>query len=101
MLLDPDQNRPYWIPSDPHADIAKLPKPVVEVASDYMKAIFQHAIAEVEKGYLPGFIKGFKKQYVLTVPAVWSDTAKAMTERVGLPLLSLTAHPVRSEGPTN
>ncbi|KAK5636412.1 hypothetical protein RRF57_012125 [Xylaria bambusicola] len=81
LLLDPDQKRPYWIPTDPHAEIAKLPKPVVEVAADYIKAIFQQALSEVEKGYLPGFLDGFKKQYVLTVPAVWSDTAKAMTER--------------------
>ncbi|TGJ87961.1 hypothetical protein E0Z10_g854 [Xylaria hypoxylon] len=81
LLLDPDLKRPYWIPSDPHAEIAKLPKAVVDVAADYLKAIFQHAIAEVEKGYLPGFIEGFKKQYILTVPAVWSDTAKATTQR--------------------
>ncbi|KAI0965133.1 Hsp70 family protein-like protein [Xylaria arbuscula] len=81
LLLDPDQKRPYWIPTDPGAEIAKLPKPVVEVAADYIKAVFQHALAEVEKGYLPGFLDGFKKQHVLTVPAVWSDTAKAMTER--------------------
>lgn len=88
LLLDPDQKRPYWIPYDPHAEIAKLPKPVVEVAADYMKAIFQHAITEIEKGYMPGFIDGFKKQYILTVPAVWSDTSKAMTQRVGLLFIS-------------
>ncbi|KAJ3577211.1 hypothetical protein NPX13_g3354 [Xylaria arbuscula] len=81
LLLDPNQKRPYWIPTDPHAEIAKLPKPIVEVAADYIKAIFQQSLAEVGKGYLPGFLDGFKKQYVLTVPAVWSDTAKAMTER--------------------
>ena len=87
LLLDPNQKRPYWIPTDPHAEIAKLPKPVVEVAADYIKAIFQQAVSEVEKGYLPGFLDGFKKRYVLTVPAVWSDTAKAMTERVGRDLI--------------
>ncbi|KAI0539552.1 Hsp70 family protein-like protein [Xylaria digitata] len=81
LLLDPDLKRPYWIPHDPSAEIAKLPKPVVDVVADYLKAIFQHAIAEVEKGYLPGFVEGFKKQYILTVPAVWSDTAKATTQR--------------------
>ncbi|KAF2968060.1 hypothetical protein GQX73_g5510 [Xylaria multiplex] len=81
LLLDPDLERPYWIPYDPSAEIAKLPKPVVDVVSDYLKAIFQHAIAEVEKSYLPGFVDGFKKQYILTVPAVWSDTAKATTQR--------------------
>ncbi|EMR64084.1 putative heat shock 70 kda protein 12a protein [Eutypa lata UCREL1] len=81
LLLDPDQNCPYQIPADTQTEIEQLPKPVVEIASDYIRSIFQHALKEIEKGYFPGFINGFKKQYILTVPAVWSDPAKALTER--------------------
>lgn len=60
--------------------MAKLPKSVVEVAADYMRAIYQHAISEIEKDALdPDYINGFEKRYVLTVPAVWSDKSKDMT----------------------
>lgn len=82
LLLDPEQQRPYWIPTNIEAEMAKLPKDVLEVAADYMKAIFDHALSEIENGYMPGFVRDFSKQYVLTVPAVWSDKAKDMTLRV-------------------
>ncbi|KAI0125684.1 hypothetical protein BJ170DRAFT_684939 [Xylariales sp. AK1849] len=81
LLLDPDQKRPYWIPTNVEAEMAKLPKDVLDVASDYIRVIFEHALKEIEKGYLPDFIRNFAKQYVLTVPAVWSDKAKDMTLR--------------------
>ena len=56
---------------------------MVEVASDYIKAIFEHALAEIEADVLdPSFLDGYKKAFVLTVPAVWSDKAKDMTLRV-------------------
>ena len=87
LLLDLDQNCPYQIPADTQTEIEQLPKPVVEIASDYIRSIFQHALKEIEKGYFPGFISGFKKQYILTVSAVWSDAAKALTERVYSSLL--------------
>jgi hypothetical protein len=92
LLLDPDQPRPYFIPTNIQAEIAKLPKTVLEVASDYMRAVFQHALKEIESESLdPSFLDNYHKQFVLTVPAVWSDKAKDMTLRVRLllPLLLL------------
>lgn len=57
--------------------MAKLPKPVLEVASDYMRSVFHHALKEIESESLdPSFLESFQKQFVLTVPAVWSDKAK-------------------------
>ncbi|EXJ69341.1 uncharacterized protein A1O5_07377 [Cladophialophora psammophila CBS 110553] len=82
LLLDPEQPRPYFIPTNIEAEMAKLPKPVVDVASDYMRAIFEHAIKEIEGHFLvPELLHNFDKQYVLTVPALWSDKAKDMTSR--------------------
>ncbi|OAL28843.1 hypothetical protein AYO20_09323 [Fonsecaea nubica] len=82
LMLDPDQPRPYFIPVDVQAEIAKLPKPVVEVASDYIRAIFEHAVKEIECTFLDReFIDNYDKQYVLTVPAVWSDKAKYLTSK--------------------
>jgi molecular chaperone DnaK (HSP70) len=73
--------------------MAKLPKLVLGVASDYMRAVFQHALKEIESDSLdPSFLDNYQKEFVLTVPAVWSDKAKDMTLRVGLhlPLLDLS-----------
>lgn len=83
LLLDPDQPRPYFIPNNIQAEMAKLLKPVLEVVSDYMKAVFDHALKEIESESLdPSFLESFQKQFVLTVPAVWSDKAKDLTLRV-------------------
>ena len=88
LLLDPDQPRPYYIPYDLKAENARLPKTAVEVTSDYMRAIFRHAITEIECESLDKtFLAGFQKRFILTVPAVWSDKAKSLTLQVYLPLL--------------
>ncbi|KAH0562067.1 hypothetical protein GP486_003228 [Trichoglossum hirsutum] len=81
LLLDPDQPRPLYTSTNTHAEIAKLSKPVLEVATDYIRAIYQHALREIENAYLADYIKDYDKQYVLSVPAVWSDKAKDMTQR--------------------
>jgi len=47
--------------------------------------MYDHAMAEVEGEYLDGeFLENYQQQFVLTVPAVWSDKAKDMTLRVML-----------------
>lgn len=79
---------------------------MLEVASDYIKAIFQHALTEIESDVLdPSLLDGYKKAFVLTVPAVWSDKAKDMTLRVIMDptatiffLFSRVAGPDRSIG---
>lgn len=38
LLLDPDQSRPYYIPTDVAAEMAKLPKSPVGAISDHMGA---------------------------------------------------------------
>ncbi|OXV10443.1 hypothetical protein Egran_01797 [Elaphomyces granulatus] len=48
LLLDPDQPRPYFIPTNVEVEMVKLPKTVLEVASDYMGAVFQHALKEID-----------------------------------------------------
>jgi hypothetical protein len=91
LLFDPEQPRPFFIPVDVEAELAKLPKSVSDVASDYMRAIYQHALKEIEGNYLDlDFLNQYQKQYVLTVPAVWSDKAKDMTLRVRALLLFLS-----------
>lgn len=54
----------------------------MEVAADYIRSMFKHAweriATKVPESYLENDVK---PKFVLTVPAVWSDKAKAATER--------------------
>ncbi|KIX03793.1 uncharacterized protein Z518_07346 [Rhinocladiella mackenziei CBS 650.93] len=80
LLFDPEQPKPYCPCTNFEAENAKLPKHVVNVASDYMRAIFQHAIKAIGDGYMDReSLSQMKRQCVLTVPALWSDKAKNMT----------------------
>ncbi|KEZ46799.1 hypothetical protein SAPIO_CDS0097 [Scedosporium apiospermum] len=82
LLLDPEQRRPYFIPTNIPAELAKLPKSTLDVATDYLRALYDHAMAEVKGEYLDReFLENYQQQFVLTVPAVWSDKAKDMTLR--------------------
>ena len=83
LLLDPDQPLPLYVPAiNTEAELKKLGKPAMDVASDYISAIFQHALAKIELKYPKSYLDMLDKQYVLSVPAVWSDRAKDATLRV-------------------
>lgn len=81
LMFDPGQRRPYRSDHDA-LEASKLPKDVKSVAADYMKALYRHAWKIVTSNTLsPEFIdQYYKKRYVLTVPAVWSDKAKQLTQ---------------------
>lgn len=65
------------------------------MAADYMKAIFKHAMKEIEEESLDAsFLDGLEKRFVLTVPAVWSDKAKKMTLEVRVNRVFLFSFPV-------
>ncbi|KFG77530.1 hypothetical protein MANI_111979 [Metarhizium anisopliae] len=84
LLLDPDQPRPYFISSNVQAEMARLPKGVMDVASDYMRVMLQHAVKQIEKEVMDrSILDNYQKKFVLTVPAVWSDKAKDLTLRNG------------------
>ena len=80
LLLDPSQEMPLYLPSANHRRAArKLPKPVVNVAADFIGAIYRHALKEIAKEVPKGYFELCKKHFVLSVPAVWSDKAKNAT----------------------
>lgn len=65
------------------AELGKLRKLPEAVASDYLSAIHQHAITIIgKKSGMKDYLDMLPKQYVLSVPAVWSDKAKDLTLRV-------------------
>jgi hypothetical protein len=85
LLLDPDQKRPLFDTAgaaDSKAQIAKLGKPPIDIASDYISAMYSHAMKHIAGKFPAGYLETMDKQFVLSVPAVWSDQAKDTTERV-------------------
>jgi hypothetical protein len=83
LLLDPDQERPLYLPTgNIKSDLKKLPKAPVEVAADFIGAIYAHAISKIETVMPKDYLLICQKQFVLSVPAVWSDKAKDTTLRV-------------------
>lgn len=86
LLLDPDQTTPLYVPAQRTADeLAKLGKPAVDVASDYIGAIYRYGLEQIKSSNLE-YYEMQNKKFVLTVPAVWSDKAKDLTLRVRVPL---------------
>lgn len=83
LLLDPDQDKPSYLPgSGKRTALKSLPKPAVDVAADYIGAVYKHAIQEIRKNSVGGFFDTCEREVVLTVPAVWSDKAKDLTLQV-------------------
>jgi hypothetical protein len=83
LLLDPNQPKPLYVPSvNTEAELKKLGKSAIAVATDYISAIFQHAMQKIESKYPKNYLDMLEKQYVLSVPAVWSDQAQDATLRV-------------------
>jgi hypothetical protein len=83
LLLDPDQPKPLYVPAvNTEAELKRLGKPAIVVATDYISAIFQHALRKIESKYPKDYLNMLDKQYVLSVPAVWSDKAADATLRV-------------------
>lgn len=61
------------------AQLAESGKSAAEVVAYYLHEIYMHAKAELIKRYGTLFVETTAVHWVLTVPAVWSDTAKDAT----------------------
>lgn len=80
LLLDPDQDRPVYLPmSSVKNDFKGLKKDVVVVAADFIGAIYKHALSVVKSSVLESYFDFCQKDFILSVPAVWSDKAKELT----------------------
>ena len=93
LLLDPDQLKPLYVPqSNTKAELKRLGKPPIDVAADYISALYNHALSKIEAAWPQDYLQMLQKKFVLTVPALWSDKAKDMTMRVlMLPYLKFRA----------
>jgi hypothetical protein len=59
-----------------------LGKPAVEVAADFIGAMYKHAMSKISSKVPAEYLDMCQKQFILSVPAVWSDKAKDTTLKV-------------------
>ena len=50
----------------------------VEVITDFLAAVHKISVESIERAYEKDWVRGAKITYVLTVPAIWTDPAKAL-----------------------
>ena len=89
LFLDRNQKLPHFVsPLDTAAQLRKYERTVMDAVSDYLTQIYKHTMDTLTKRYGETFMNMTKVQFVLTVPAVWSDSAKNATlqaaERAGM-----------------
>ncbi|RPA76413.1 hypothetical protein BJ508DRAFT_331183 [Ascobolus immersus RN42] len=108
VLLDPSQARPHFVNPKP----AHLPygKPPIEIVTDYLTALKNYTLLTLERRFGKDWLYGNestngsyfsdspskKVEFVLTVPAVWSDKAKTMTLEAAIKA-GLGTYPVTGE----
>ncbi|KAF5686278.1 Hsp70 chaperone protein [Fusarium circinatum] len=84
LLLDSKQARPSYLPSNSaKREMKRLPKDVVDVVADFMKAMYEHALEKIASKVPRDYFHLCEKSFVLSVPAVWSDKAKEKTIQTG------------------
>lgn len=80
LFLDRNQTLPSFVSSiETAAQLKRHEKTVLDAASDYLRKLNEHTIQTLNRRYGDNFVATTEIQYVLTVPAVWSDAAKMAT----------------------
>lgn len=79
LWLNKDVGKPDYF-NDHTAFLPK--KEPKQVAADYLRAIHQHSLEIIRSKMPNGYVDSLPKQYVLSVPAIWSESAKAKTLQV-------------------
>ncbi|KAB8304154.1 hypothetical protein EYC80_003573 [Monilinia laxa] len=83
LLLDPTQATPVYLPtSSTGKELERLGKPALDVVADFIGAIYKHALTIIEDKIPRDYLEMCQKQFVLSVPEVWSDRAKDLTMKV-------------------
>lgn len=89
LFLDRNQKLPHFVSrEETAAQLRKYDRNVMDAVSDYLTQIYKHTMSTLTKRYGESFLAITKIDFVLTVPAVWSDAAKNATlqaaERAGM-----------------
>ncbi|KAK4981697.1 hypothetical protein LTR28_002991, partial [Elasticomyces elasticus] len=89
LFLDRNQKLPHFVsPLDTAAQLRKCDKTVMDAVTDYLTQLYKHTMETLTRRYGESFMATTPVEFVLTVPAVWSDAAKNATlqaaERAGM-----------------
>ena len=89
LFLDRNQKLPHFVsPLETAAQLRRCERTVMDAVSDYLTKIYNHTMETLTRRYGESFMSTTKVDFVLTVPAVWSDAAKNATlqaaERAGM-----------------
>ncbi|KAI9836017.1 MAG: hypothetical protein M1837_003535 [Sclerophora amabilis] len=80
LFLDRNQKLPHFVsPLETAAQLRKYDRNVMDAVSDYLAQIYKHTMDTLRKRYGESFMSITKVEFVMTVPAVWSDAAKNAT----------------------
>ncbi len=67
LLLDPSQERPLYLPTgNSKRDMKKLPKAPVDIAADFIRAMYKHALKEIAKEVPSNYMSMCQKHFVLS-----------------------------------
>lgn len=82
LLLDPQQELPPYVSRTKlEAQLKQIGRGAVEATADFLDKLKIQALEALDKRYGKAFMATTKIDYILTVPAVWSDAAKDATLR--------------------
>lgn len=80
LLLDPDQELPPFVSrTELERQLKTHKKTAVNAAADFLTKVHETTVQELVKRFGQTFMDKATIDYVLTVPAVWSDAAKDAT----------------------
>lgn len=89
LFLDRNQKLPHFVsPLETAAQLRRCQRTVMDAVSDYLTKIYEHTLETLTRRYGSSFMATTRMDFILTVPAVWSDAAKNATlqaaERAGM-----------------
>nr|POE83372.1 heat shock 70 kda protein 12a [Quercus suber] len=89
LFLDRNQKLPHFVsPLETAAQLRRCQRTVMDAVSDYLTKLYDHTLETLTRRYGSSFMATTNMEFVLTVPAVWSDAAKNATlqaaERAGM-----------------
>jgi len=80
LFLDRAQSLPTYIsPIETAAHLRSHDKTVMDALTDYLSLLHKHTLDHLVRRYGPAFTSYTPLEYVLTLPAIWSDAAKHAT----------------------
>jgi len=80
LFLDGGQKLPDFLSyKDLAVELHKHSRSVESAIADYLQCVRQHVIATLTLRWSAGFMRSTKIEWVMTVPAIWTDRAKDST----------------------